>query len=157
MPVKARKPRSDSITTAVAAAKLAREEVPFVWPSHVELPANENDRDIALGTFVQLQMAREPRWWRPHHRDSLAELSLLLGQRQRLIVLLTKTGPMTTQNGRALRSPILDALSQLQSIVTQSLKPLGISPTQLENDKHGAAISDARNVIEKSPLDDLLA
>ena len=157
MPTKARKPRSDSITTAVAAAQLARQEVPFLWPDHIDLPANENDRDIALGTFAALQAAREPRWWRPHHRDSLAELSLLLGQRQKLIMLLTKTGPMTTQNGRATRSPVLDALSQIQSIVSQSLKPLGISPTQLENDKHGAAISDARNVIERSPLDDLLA
>jgi hypothetical protein len=157
MPTQNRKPRSDSITTAVSAAKLARDEQPFLWPDHIELPANENDRDIALGTFAALQAAREPRWWRPHHRDSLAELSLLMGERQKLIMLLTKTGAMTTQNGRQTRSPVLDALSQLQGVITQSLKPLGISPTQLENDKHGAAISDARNVIEKSPLDDLLA
>ena len=157
MPTQNRKPRSDSITTAVAAAKLARDEQPFLWPDNIYLPANENDRDIALGTFAALQAAREPRWWRPHHRDSLAELALLLGQRQKLIMLLTKTGSMTTQNGRPTRSPVLDALSQLQGVITQSLKPLGISPTQLENDKHGAAISDARNVIEKSPLDDLLA
>ena len=157
MPTQNRKPRSDSVSTAVSAAKLARQEVPFLWPDHIELPANENDRDIALGTFAALQSAREPRWWRPHHRDSLAELSLLMGQRQKLIMLLTKTGTMTTQNGRPTRSPVLDALSQLQGVITQSLKPLGISPTQLENDKHGAAISDARNVIARSPLDDLLA
>ena len=157
MPTKARKPRSDSITTAVAAHKLARQEVPFTWPDHIELPSNEVERDIALNTFAAIQMARDPRYWRPHTRDAIAELSLLLGQRQKLIMLLTKTGTMTTQNGRPTRSPVLDALSQLQGVITQSLKPLGISPTQLENDKHGAAISDARNVIARSPLDDLLA
>ena len=140
-----RKQRSDSVTAALTAHSIAQQDLPFEWPDSLELPQTEIERDLVLATFANLQMAREPSWWRPHHCSQLAQLALLELQKAKLIDLLTKNGTLTrNERGTITRSPVMDALSQLQGVISQSLKPLGISPTQLERDKHSANILNAR-------------
>ena len=140
-----RKQRSDSVTAAIDAHRVAKQDLPFEWPESLDLPQTEIERDLVLATFAELQMAREPSWWRPHHCSQLAQLALLELQKAKLIDLLTKNGTLTRNDkGTITRSPVMDALSQLQGVITQSLKPLGISPTQLERDKHSTNILNAR-------------
>ena len=162
-----RKPRSDSVSAAVNAHKVAREAPPLNWPTHlIDLPSDDGEREQVLTVFEDMQRARDPNWWRPHHALNLAEVSLLQCQRSKLISLLAQTGALTTSGGRTARSPVLDALSMVTSNITQCLKPLGISVSQLERDAHSHNANAARNTLDsrdprrllaRGPDDDLLA
>ena len=156
-----RSPRKDSINELVDAHRLAREGAQFEWPVHIDLPKGK-DADVALNAFNNLQLARNPRHWRPHHIDQLAELALMIGQRQKLVMLLVEHGPITENaRGAEVVSPLLSALSALQSTITQSLKPLGLSATQLENDSKAGLVTDAQRsthpMLDSDPNSSLLA
>ena len=142
---KARKTRVDSVAGQLQAYRNADAITFEAWPDSVDLPNDLKARDWCLKMFHEIQFARSGGWWKPHQQSELAEFVLLLRERKALIMQLSIEGSITiSPKGGRVRSPALDALSALQSSISQIQKSLGLSVTQLANDTHASATGKAR-------------
>ena len=142
-----RKLRSDSTTSQVLAFKRANDEPPLHWSEHVQLPPDSAEAEEAKRIFADMLEGRSRSHWKPHHARLLSETSLLTGQISKMTALLLKTGSVTAgKNGHPTRSPVLDALSMLQSLRMQNLKSLGLVGGHAERDNDSKSENNARRL-----------
>ena len=122
-----RRERTDSIHSLVSSQRIASQKGPILdWPAHIKID-DSLDADVVMATYTDVFKGRSAAHWKPHHASIAAHLALLMAEQQKLTELLLRTGSIVKgKNGHASRSPVLDSLSMISSLIGQSQKQLGL-------------------------------
>jgi hypothetical protein len=153
-----RRTRADTVNGAVEQFRDANSAPPLEWDEAVQLPADPAEREQALAIFNDLLSGRNREHWRPHHARLLSETALITGQISVMTNVLIRTGSLAKgKNGHTSRSPVLDALSMLQSLRMQNYKSLDLIGARASEDSRSKGANKASQLIKRGDYDDLLA
>jgi hypothetical protein len=158
MPARKTDPRNTTQSLLRAHVAAAAKPV-LAWPPALELPSDETQRSEALNEFDQVLKGRNAAHWKPHHASLVGEYALISGQIRTLMKQLNKFGPLTkspNNPSQLIRSPLLDALTMLQSNRSTLVKQLGLSGAAAEGDGLAKAAQEA-SVVQRRINDPLLA
>ena len=158
MPASVRRIRSDTISGAVQQFADISAKPALEWDKAVALPTDPIEREQALTIFNDLLAGRNREHWRPHHARLLSETALLTGQISVMNAMLLKDGAIAVgRNGHPARSPVLDALSMLQSLRTQNYKSLDLLGARANEDSRSKGANQAAQKVKSGGANDLLA
>ncbi len=153
-----RRIRSDTISGAVQQFADANAAPALEWDEAVQLPTDPLEKEQALTIFADLLAGRNREHWRPHHARLLSETALLTGQISAMTAILLREGSISAgKNGHPTRSPVLDALSMLQSLRTQNYKSLDLVGARANDDSRSKGANQAAQKIQRGGAHDLLA